>query len=122
MEAEFVGGVIAVRGIRAYGCHGIEPGERDLAQLLRIDVVIEADLQRAACSDDLGDTIDYASVARRLAHVVESTSFGLLERLARELLDTLLRDPRVLRAEVTVAKPGILNGATPSVTLESRRP
>ena len=54
--------------------------------------------------------------------IVSTTSYALLERLAGDLLDAVFDDARVLRAQVTVSKPAILDGATPSVTLERANP
>jgi dihydroneopterin aldolase len=112
---------ITLRGIRAYGKHGVFPHERERVAPFDVDVAIEANLDAAAASDDLLDTLDYASVHRTLVRVVASTSFALLERLAAELADAVLSDARVQAVEVTVAKPGILDGATPAVTLARRR-
>lgn len=113
---------IRLRGIRALGRHGWEAGERERAQPLIIDVRIDADLQVAQVSDDLADTLDYAQLRSRLIATVERTSHALLERLAADLLGVIFEDRRVLRAEVTIAKPGILDGATPSITLERDNP
>jgi dihydroneopterin aldolase len=112
---------IALRGIRAYGKHGVFPHERERVAPFDVDVAIEMNLDAAAASDDLLDTLDYASVHRTLVHVVAGTSFALLERLAAELAAAVLADARVQAVEVTVAKPGILDGATPAVTLHRRR-
>jgi dihydroneopterin aldolase len=108
---------ITIRGIRAYGRHGNNPGERDDPQPFDIDVRIALDLERAKISDALEDTLDYAALHATIVSLVEHESYNLLERLAGRLLDALLRDERIARAEVTIAKPGILDGATPSVTL-----
>jgi dihydroneopterin aldolase len=51
---------------------------------------------------------------------VEQTSFRLLERLGDEILTMLLRDDRVIAAEIAIAKPGKLDGATPIVRLRAR--
>jgi 7,8-dihydroneopterin aldolase/epimerase/oxygenase len=112
---------ITLRGIRAYGKHGVFPQERERVAPFDVDVTIEANLDAAAASDDLLDTLDYASVHRTLVRVVAGTSFALLERLAAELADAVLADARVQAVEVTVAKPGILDGATPAVTLQRKR-
>jgi FolB domain-containing protein len=112
--------VIRIDGIRAFGRHGADPGERDAAQPFDVAVVIEADLSPAAGSDDLKDAIDYSVLRETIARIIESTSFRLIERLAAEIARAVLEDPRVAYAEITIAKPGILQGATPSVTL--RRP
>jgi 7,8-dihydroneopterin aldolase/epimerase/oxygenase len=113
---------ITLRGIRAMGRHGANPGERDREQPFDVDVVAELDLCEAQRSDDLADTLDYAALHRRIVKVVERTSHALLERLAAELIDAVFADARVVRAEVTVAKPELLDGATPSVTLVRERP
>lgn len=114
--------VIALEGIRAYGCHGANPGERDREQPFDLKICAEIDLTAASHSDALGDTLDYADLHARVVSIVESTSFMLLERLAREVLDALFRDPRVARAHVCIAKPQILGGATPSVALSRENP
>jgi hypothetical protein len=38
------------------------------------------------------------------------------------LIDAVFDDPHVRSAELTVSKPGILSGATPSVTLQRVNP
>lgn len=112
---------VSLRGVRAYGRHGADPGEREYAQPLDIDLHLDVDLDAAARSDDLADTIDYATVHRRVVDLVAGTSFALLERLCSRILEDALRDPRVARAEVTIAKPRLLDGATPAVTLVATR-
>lgn len=114
--------LIALSGVRVYGRHGANPGERDAEQPFDIDVRIEMDLTAASYSDDLGDTLNYAELHQRVAGIVQSTSFMLLERLAAEILSAIFRDARVVRAEVAIAKPQLLDGATPSVRLRRENP
>lgn len=106
---------IAVRGIRAYGKHGANPGERDQAQPFDIEVELELDLSRARSSDALADTADYDALHARIVAIVEETSFALLERLGEEILREIKTDERIRAARVLIAKPGILRGATPAV-------
>jgi FolB domain-containing protein len=113
---------ITLTAIRAYGRHGSDPGERERPQPFDVSVIIELDLEAARTSDDLADTVDYADLHARLRAVVERTSYALIERLASDLLIAAFEDPRVARAEVTVSKPAILAGATPSVTIARERP
>ena len=114
-------GVVRIREMRFWGRHGANPGERDRPQPFDVDVELEADLSQARATDDLRATIDYAAVHRLIVDAVETTSYALLERLANEILHRLLRDERIATARITIAKPGILDGATPSVTLDARR-
>jgi dihydroneopterin aldolase len=112
---------IGIRGIRAYGRHGADPGERERTQPFDIEVELECDCSEARESDALEDTVNYAPLHARVVEIVESTSFVLLERLGEEILRALLAEKRVRAAHVTIAKPGLLSGATPWVRLSARR-
>ena len=113
---------IALRRIRAYGRHGADAREREEIQAFEIDLVAEVDLRRAAASDSLADTVDYAGLHARVVQIVAATSYALLERLAADLLQSVFEDARVARAEITIAKPAILDGATPSVRMARANP
>jgi dihydroneopterin aldolase len=112
---------LTLRNVRAFGRHGVDDAERRNAQAIDVTLSVELDLEPARRSDDVADTIDYAQLHRRIVDVVSSTSFALLERLAGALLDAAFVDARVRRAEVTVAKPSVLGGATAAVTLTRER-
>jgi dihydroneopterin aldolase len=113
---------IALRGIRAFGRHGANAGEKDVPQPFDIDVVLDVDLASARYSDRLAETIDYAALHASILEIVATTSYDLLERIGQDVLDRILRDPRVIRAEVSIGKPRLLAGATPVVTLRQTRP
>jgi len=103
------------------GRHGANPGEREGPQAFDVDVDLEVDLERGAHTDELADTLDYAQVHAAIENVVKNESYALLERLAQEIARRLLQNERVHAVTVTVAKPGLLSGATPSVTLHRTR-
>jgi dihydroneopterin aldolase len=112
---------ITLRAVRAYGRHGANPGERERRQLIEVDVTAELDLQAAQRSDELAQTLDYAALHDRIVRIVSTTSYALLEALGAALLDAIFADDRIARATVTLSKPQILAGATPSVTLTRDR-
>ena len=96
---------IEVRGLRVVGVHGALPEERERAQPFELDLDIWGDIGEAAVSDRLSDTADYGTLATRAAQVVATTSFSLLEALARAVADALLSaDARVRAVAVTVRK------------------
>jgi dihydroneopterin aldolase len=113
---------ITLRDLRISGRHGAYPGERDVEQPFDVRVVADIDLRAAEASDDLGDTLNYDDLRKRITVVVESTSFVLLERLAGEIANELFNDARIAHAAVSIAKPGILDGATAEVTIERDNP
>jgi len=114
--------VITLQSIRVMARHGANIGERDTEQPFDLDVTLELDLSAAEKSDDLEDTVNYDSLYHHIVTVVRDTSFALLERLAGEVLETIFRDSRIVRATVTIAKPMLLRGATPSVTISRDNP
>jgi dihydroneopterin aldolase len=112
---------IALRGIRAYGRHGANPGERDYAQPFDLELELDVDLSAPRASDALPDTIDYAALYARIVRLVETQSFALLERLGETILSAVMADGRIAAARLSLAKPGLLAGATPCVTLRADR-
>ncbi|HVE99681.1 MAG TPA: dihydroneopterin aldolase [Mycobacteriales bacterium] len=96
---------IALRGLRVRGFHGVLESERRDGQDFVVDVVLTVDTRQAGVSDDLADTVDYASLAESLAEIVAGEPVNLIETLAKRLADACLREPLVEGAEVTVHKP-----------------
>lgn len=113
---------LTVRGIEAYGHHGVLDFERRDGQLFVADLVLFLDTRQAARSDDLRDTVDYGSLVAQVRGALESDPVDLLERLADRVAGVCLADPRVRQVEVTVHKPGApVQGRFADVTLTIRR-
>ena len=112
---------IEIRGIRAWGHHGANPGEQNVAQPIDVDLVVELDLRAARASDALTDTVSYAELHALVVALVARERFALLERLGEAILAAVLREPRIVRARVALAKPSLLAGATPVVHLTAER-
>jgi len=111
---------IELRGIRVFGRHGANPGEKDVPQPFDIEISLDVDLAAARRSDALVDTIDYDSLHKKIVAIVRDRSYDLLERLGQDMLDAILADPRIVRASVQIGKPQLMAGTTPVVTLRSQ--
>jgi 7,8-dihydroneopterin aldolase/epimerase/oxygenase len=109
---------IELRNIRAWGNHGVAADERQSKQPFDINLVLQIDLRTAQASNKLHDTVDYNLVYKQVVKVVSTTSFQLLESLAGEILSSIFSDKRVRAAQINIAKPGLLDGATAIVSLE----
>jgi dihydroneopterin aldolase len=96
---------ITLRGIRAFGHHGVLPEEREHGQLFVVDVELVTDVSEAAASDDLDATVDYATVAREVVRVVEGDPCDLVETVAVRIADAVLLAERATEVRVTVHKP-----------------
>jgi dihydroneopterin aldolase len=97
--------LIEIRGIRAFGRHGVFAHERAEGQEFVVDVRLELDTRAAAASDRLADTVDYGRIAAEVHAVVESDPVDLIETLAARIADRCLADPRVIATAVSVHKP-----------------
>lgn len=97
---------ISLTGLRVWGRHGVLPEERRDGQDFVVDVQLAVDTRLASASDELRDTVDYATLADRLAAVVAGEPVNLIETLATRLAEVCLADQRVVSATVTVRKPG----------------
>jgi dihydroneopterin aldolase len=95
---------IELRGMSFQGRHGVRPAEREQAQEFKVDLEIEADLRKAAESDQLADTVDYTRVRAVAKEVIEGQSMQLLETLAAAIARRVLALPRVEAVAVRVAK------------------
>ena len=101
----FDGDLIEIRGLRAYGYHGVLDHEKRNGQVFVIDATLAVDHRRAGASDDLADTVSYAGVSEELAGAVEMTRFDLVEALAEHLAAQVLRHEAVTAVRIRVAKP-----------------
>ncbi len=96
---------ITLRGLRAFGYHGVFPHERRDGQIFVVDVTLRVDSRVAAASDDLADTVHYGDVAEAVTRLVSGDPVDLIETLAERIADALLGFAGVQAVEVTVHKP-----------------
>lgn len=95
---------ILVSGLRVETRVGWTAEERADPQFLLVDLDVETDLAPSSASDDLGDTLDYASLVAEVAEYVGSREARLLERLAGEIADLVSAKKGVKRVTVEIAK------------------
>ncbi|MCL7454262.1 MAG: dihydroneopterin aldolase [Anaerolineae bacterium] len=99
---------------------GINEEERRNRQDVLINITLHADTRPAGACDDIEDAVNYRTITKRVIKRVEESSFYLVEKMAAEIAEICLEDPRVEAVDVRVEKPGALRFAR-SVGLEIRR-
>jgi 2-amino-4-hydroxy-6-hydroxymethyldihydropteridine diphosphokinase len=99
---------------------GINDDERRNLQDVVINVKMEVDASTAGASDDIGDSVNYRTVAKRIIQLCEHSRFFLVEKLAQEIAALCLDDSRVQSVFVQVEKPNALRFAQ-SVGIEISR-
>lgn len=90
---------------------GIWEWERRIRQTVVIDLEMSADIAKAAKSDDVADTLNYKSVAKRVQSFVAESSFQLVETLAERIAGIVRDEFDVAWVKVRVNKPGAIRGS-----------
>jgi len=90
---------------------GIWEWERKIHQTVVIDLEMSADIAKAAASDDVADTLNYKSVAKRVQEFVADSSFQLVETLAERIAGIIRDEFDVAWVRVKVHKPGAIRGS-----------
>lgn len=96
---------IHLTGIRCYGYTGYLPEEQVLGQWFEVDVTLWLDLSVAGESDVIENTIDYRSIISTVQHLVKTSKFSLVERLATAIAQSILEAKGVTKVQVRLSKP-----------------
>jgi dihydroneopterin aldolase len=106
-----------------YGYHGVFPEENKLGQKYYVDLDLRLDLSRAAKSDDVADTVNYAEIHALVKEIVQGPPVKLIETLTENIASALLGTyTSIINATVSVTKPNPPFDITfDGVTVEFRR-
>jgi dihydroneopterin aldolase len=95
---------IILKGIRFHGYHGTSESERQVGQKYEVDAELICSLAAAGCTDDLGQTVDYAEVVDLIVETGTVESFHLIEALAERSASRILNRFAVDEVRLTVKK------------------
>jgi 7,8-dihydroneopterin aldolase/epimerase/oxygenase len=95
---------ILLEGMSFQGRHGVRPAERERPQEFKVDVELDCDLSEPGRTDQIEDTVDYRQVHTIAKEVIEGDSKQLLETLAGQIAERVLKLPRVAGVSVRIAK------------------
>jgi dihydroneopterin aldolase len=94
---------ILIKSLEVYACIGVPAAERAKPQRLEIDLLLETDFR--GIGDDVSRTTDYAVVAEWVQSECARSGCRLIETLAENLADGLLRGfPLVQGIELEIRK------------------
>ena len=95
---------IELRRMTFYAYHGVVPQETQVGNTFIVDLILTAPLEDAVWSDDLNDTINYATVYETVKAEMAIPS-KLLEHVAGRILKTLKeRFPQITEVELVLSK------------------
>jgi len=106
-----MGDRIFIRDLRAETIIGIFDWERKVRQTISFDLEFPADIRKAAKTDRIEDTLNYKSVAKRVLAFVEASECALVETLADQVAQLILREFAVPSVKVLLNKVGAVRGS-----------
>jgi len=113
---------VFIKDLLVRGIIGVNDWERDQPQDILINVTVLTDTRRAAQSDDVADSVNYRTLAKKIQVHAEGAARFTVEALAHDLARICLEEAGVERVIVRVEKPGAVRfAASVGVEIEASR-
>ena len=90
---------------------GIFDWERKCLQTVCIDIEMAKDIKKAAASDSIEYALDYNAVSKRIIQWVENSQCQLIETLAEQVAEIILKEFSVPWIKLKLSKPGAVRDA-----------
>ncbi|MDV0595656.1 bifunctional dihydroneopterin aldolase/7,8-dihydroneopterin epimerase [bacterium BS0013] len=91
---------------------GVYDWEQTIEQKLVFDIEMGWDNRKSAKSDDVNDCLSYADISETVIAHVEGQRFALVERVAEEVAELLLKKFNSPWVRIKLSKPGAVARAT----------
>lgn len=103
--------IVYINDLRIETVIGIYDWEREIRQVVSIDLEMAADNRKAAATESIDDALNYKAVAKRLIQFVEGSEFQLVETLAERIAEIVLDEFDVDWLKLKLGKPGAVTGS-----------
>lgn len=103
--------IVYISDLRIETVIGIYDWEREIKQIVSIDLEMAADNRKPAVSESIDDALNYKAVAKRLIAFVEASEFQLVETLAERMAEIVLNEFDVSWLRLKLGKPGAVTGS-----------
>jgi dihydroneopterin aldolase len=103
--------IVFIRDLQIETVIGIYDWERKVKQIISLDIDMATDIKKAAESDNIDDTLSYKQVAKHLIAFVEASEYELVEALAENICEIILKQFEVPWVRLTLNKPGAVRGS-----------
>lgn len=102
---------VYIRDLRIEAIIGIYDWERQVRQVLSVDIDVASDIALVAASDAIEDAVDYGAMAERVTAFIVAGEFRLLETLAESAAAMLQEEFGLSWVRLRVGKPGAVAAA-----------
>ena len=114
--------IIGIEGMHFYAYHGVYAHEKETGAHYTVDVYLNTDIDKAAQSDSVSDTINYEKVFS-ITETVINIPTNLIEKVCEDILDSIISEfssISELKVRVTKHSPPI-KGRVERVFVEQSR-
>ena len=103
--------IVYIKDLQVKTIIGIFDWEREIKQIVSIDLEMATDIRAAAASDHIDDALNYKSIGKRITAFVEQSEFQLVETLAERIAEIVQNEFGVKWLKLRLSKPGALRGS-----------
>ncbi|MBR9829098.1 MAG: dihydroneopterin aldolase [Oceanospirillales bacterium] len=103
--------IVYIRELQVETVIGIYDWERKVRQTVSLDLEMGTDIRAAAATEDIENTLNYKTVAKRLIAFISESEFLLVETMAEEIAQIVQNEFPVPWLRLRLSKPGAVRGA-----------
>ncbi|MGJ8688245.1 MAG: dihydroneopterin aldolase [Gammaproteobacteria bacterium] len=103
--------IVYISELRIETIIGIYDWERTQKQTVSLDIEMATDIAAAAATENIENTLNYKSIAKRVSSFIEQSEFLLIETMAEETAQLILQEFAVPWLRLRVGKPGAVTGS-----------
>ena len=102
---------------------GVHPWEKEITQLLIVDLALSVCTKQAGLSDNVEDTVDYSALTHSVTTFIQENPFQLIESVAEQTAERILSNSKIHAVTLTIKKPGAIHEAkTVGITITRTQP
>lgn len=115
--------IVYIRSLQVETVIGIYDWEREIRQVVVLDLEMGTDIRQAALTEDIESTLNYKSVCDRLIEFISSSEFLLVETMAEEIAALVMQEFNVPWIKLSLGKPAAIpEAASVGVIIERGSP
>jgi len=103
--------LVYIKNLRIETVIGIYDWEREVKQVVSMDLEMAADISMAAQTDEIEHALNYKLISKRITKFVQEQNFKLIETMAEEVAQIVIGEFSVPWIRLRLSKPGALRGS-----------
>lgn len=103
--------IVYINDLKIETIIGIYDWERQVRQIISLDLEMGTDIRQAAETDDIQFALNYKAVSKRIIDFIGGSEFLLVETMAEQVAEIIRQEFNVPWLRLRIGKPGAIRGA-----------